>query len=145
VFATAGGVCASDASSSRQDSAPLPCSTGFHRLAGGTRLSLSLTCTTANVAIVRVDFPHTLKLRAQTSFPGAGCRASTPSTWYCLFMAGTPADTKITGTVRFTKTIPRTALHAHLDFYLGSFSGPADLPAAMVGINPTPLTGTFAY
>jgi hypothetical protein len=124
---------------------PLPCSSAVHRLAGGSRLSLSLTCTTANVAIVRVDFPHTVKLHAQTPFPGAGCRASTASTWYCLFMAGAPANTKITGTVRFTTAIPRAPQHAQLVFYLGSFSSAADLPAAMVGINPTPETGTFAY
>ena len=135
---------AAEASSSTQAAAALPCGAAFHRLAGGTRLSVNLTCTTANVVIVRVQFPPTVKLRAQTSFPGGGCRLSTASTWYCLFGAGVPVNKKLTGSVRFAKPIPRARQHGRLDFYFGTFSS-GDGPPAMVGINPSAQTGTFAY
>ena len=69
--------------------------------------ALSLTCTTATVAIVRVDFHTPSSFTLRRRFPAPAAEASTASTWYRLFLASTPANTTITGTVKFTTAIPR--------------------------------------
>ena len=98
-------------------SAPLLCNATFHRLAGGRTLRLSLTCSSDDVEIVRVDFAHTVKIQSQTPFRAGSCRASTPSIWFCYFYHHIAANTTIRGTVRFAMPIPRTPQRARLAVY----------------------------
>jgi hypothetical protein len=46
-----------------------PCAATFERVAGGTRLGLSVTCETEGVVIVRITFPTGMKLVSQRAVP----------------------------------------------------------------------------
>ena len=144
LLVTAAGVTAATGGARAPESAPLPCSAAFERLAGGTRLDLSVTCTAGNVLIVRVEFPHGVKLRAQRPFAGAACEDSTSSTWNCVFPADIPPNVQISGSVRFAKAIPRAPQHAHVFFY-ESQTAPDLAIAASLTVSPIPFTGTFTY
>jgi hypothetical protein len=123
----------------------LPCRASFHRLPGGTGLGLSLTCTKANVAVVRVAFPPIVRLRAQTPFPGAGCRLSDAYTVYCLFPSGAKTAKALTGTVRFAKAIPHARQRARVIFNLATFSSGADSPPGTLTLDPNAEIGIVAY
>jgi len=144
VFALLGSVGGASAASGRA-TAPLPCTATFQRLAGA-RLGLSLSCSTAGVLIVLVDFPHTTRIKAGTAFPAANCRASTPSVWYCLFPGGIPVDTTINGKVRFATALPRAPQHARLTFYANvpQTVGSYDRGPGTILVGPA-VSGTFTY
>ncbi|MBV8065953.1 MAG: hypothetical protein JOY73_10540 [Actinobacteria bacterium] len=95
-----------------------PCTSAFQRMTS-RRLQLTLTCQRAPLTIVLVQFSPTVEIRTVTRFlPAAGCRASTPTTWYCLFATGVPDGTTMSGSVTFAAAMPRAVQHARVVFYL---------------------------
>jgi hypothetical protein len=114
-------------------------------MAGGTRLGLSVTCTAANILIVQVNFPRTVKLQSQRPFPSAHCQASTPRTWNCLFASAIPANVKVSGSVKFAKAIPRVPQHAQVLFYEAQAGEAAALLPNADNVDPVPFVGTFKY
>ena len=104
-------------------------------------MSLNFVCATADVQMLRVDFPSTARLVGETAVKGAVCRDSTARSWFCIFAYGSPAaaGTPLTATVRFKAAAPRGRQRGEVTYFLQSPGGPGVIDAS------TSQSAAFSY
>jgi hypothetical protein len=107
------------------DASGRPCTTTITPASAGKRLNVGLVCTAPHVVIVRLDFQHTVKLVGQRPFGGARCSGQQTNIWYCVFVAGVPVGTPVTGALVLQQRALPSSRSVRTTFYTSATIGSA--------------------